>query len=60
MEYTDGLNAFKLIKYSIFCIVKPHIKDIVVHAKTLESAEQSFAMATKARKLLVATASMDI
>ena len=59
MEYTDSLNAFKLIKHSIFCIIKLYIKDAVVHAETLESAERSFAIATKARKPQVAIASMD-
>ena len=60
MEYSNELNVFILIKYSIFCVVEPYIKDAVVHTETLESTERSFAIATKARKPLVATASMDI
>jgi len=45
MEYEDGSNAFKVIKYGAFRIVEPYINEIL--NESIEQAVQSFAMATK-------------
>jgi hypothetical protein len=42
MEYSDGLNAFKVTKHSAFRVVVPHIKDAVFKGESYENVGQSF------------------
>jgi len=60
MEYSDGLNAFKVTKHGAFRVIEPHIKHAVIEANSHTKAAQAFAMAKKSRTPQIATASMDV